>query len=103
MLIYISSEAHSLSQNTTIHHSSLECFQHSSLMVLVVLMILDEIQQFLFEPRLNISRILMIHVSGSIAPCLLLSTFINTTSVTYTWLFLSERKSLRRLLRNYQS
>src|SRR5258708_554462 len=104
MLIYISSEAHPLSQNTIIHHPSLECFQHSSLMVLVVLMILDEIQQFLFEPRQNISWILMIHVSGSIAPsCLLLSTFINTTSATYTWHFLSERKSLRRLVRNYQS
>src|SRR5258708_23718951 len=96
MLIYISSETHPLSQNTIIHHSSL--------MVLVVLMILDKIQQFLFEPRQNISWILTIHVSGSITPsCLLLSTLINATSVTYTWLFLSERKSLRRLLRKYQS
>src|SRR5260370_23369234 len=88
MLIYISSEDHPLSQNTTILHSSLECFQHSSLMALVVLMFLNVTHQFHLGLRQNICWSWMTHLSGSIIPsCLLLSTFISITSLTYTWLF----------------
>src|SRR5260370_39720858 len=103
MLTYIFSEDHPLSQNTTILHSSLECFQHSSLIALVVLVFLNMTHQFHLGLRLNICWNCMIHLSGGIVPsCLLLSTFISATSLTYTWLFQSERKSLSRLLRNYQ-
>src|SRR5260370_502632 len=88
MLIYISSEDLPLSQNTIILHSSLECFQHSSLMALVVLMFLNVTHQFHLGLRLNICWNWMIHLSGGIIPsCLLLSTFISATSLTYTWLF----------------
>src|SRR5260370_19968067 len=62
-------------------------FQHSSLMALVVLMFLNMTHQFHLGLRLNICWNWMIHLSGGIIPCLLLSTFISTTSITYTWLF----------------
>src|SRR5260370_39586557 len=88
MQTYIFSEDLLLSQNTTILHSSLECFQHSSLMALVALMFLNVTHQFHFRLRLNICWNWMIHLSGGIVPsCLLLSIFISTTSLTYTWLF----------------
>src|SRR5260370_31083370 len=87
MQTYISSEDLPLSQNTTILLSSLECFQYSSLMALEVLMFLNMTHQFHLGLRLNICWNWMIHLSGGIVPCLLLSTFISTTSITYTWLF----------------